>query len=99
MHRPSPRIMRAALVAHVVGMLGATEHIKNIFRPSARRHRRGGAAYPRQSEREKLRRQLGGFSRLHDHTVYYVGEPYVYEERRCPICDKGKSHAEAARAA
>jgi len=92
-------MMRAALVAHVVGMLGATEHIKNIFRPSARSHGRGGAAYPRQSEREKLRRQLGGFAALHDHTMHYISDASRKKVRRCPICDLGQTHAEAARAA
>ena len=59
----------------------------------------GGVMYPRNGEREKLRRQVGGFARLHDHTIYFVGSPYVYEERRCPICDQRLSHAEVARAA
>lgn len=99
MYRPSPRMMRAAIVAHVVGMLGATEHIKNIFKLSPRKYRRSSSLYPRQSEREKLRRQIGGFAKLHDHTIHYVGSPYVWQERRCPICDLGKSHAEVARAA
>lgn len=89
MHRPLPRTMRAALVAHVVGMLGATDHIKNIFRPSARNHGRGGAVYPRASERERLRNRIDGFSRLHDHHI-------ENKVRKCPICDLGMTPVELA---
>jgi hypothetical protein len=97
MHRPN-RLRSAALAAFVVGVLGATQHVKEIFRPVAgsRRNRRG-VQYPHHNDREKLRRRTGGFSKLHDHTVRYVGEPYLRAERYCPICDQGLSHAEAVK--
>lgn len=96
MHRPN-RLRSAALAAFVVGMLGATQHVKEIFRlvAGSRRNRRG-VQYPHHSEREKLRRRLGGFAKLHDHTIRYVGEPYLRAERRCPICDQGLSHEETS---
>ena len=86
--------MRAAIVASVIGMLGNTDYIKNIFTPSARVGRRASASYPRQSDREKLRRRIGGFAKLHDHTMIYPdGKPVRLFQ--CPICDLGMSHAKS----
>lgn len=99
MHRPN-RPRSAAIAAFVVGMLGATQHVKEIFRPVAgSRRNRSGSPYPHHNDLEKLRRRLGGFAKLHDHTIRYVGEPYLRAERRCPICDQGQSHDAVARAA
>jgi hypothetical protein len=55
-----------------------------------------GRTYPHHSEREMLRRRVGGFARLHDHNLYYVGGGK--RSRICSICDRGMSQVESAKA-
>ena len=86
--------MRAAILSSVIGVLGNINHITSIFTPSARVGKRLSRQYPRQSDREKLRRRIGGFAKLHDHTMIYPdGKPvHLFQ---CPICDLGMSHAKS----
>jgi hypothetical protein len=93
------------LAGIVVGLLGNTTRAMEVFtakrstkkRP-ARNFSASGHPYPHNSDREKLRRRIGGFAKLHDHTIRYVGEPYLCAERCCPICDQGQSHDVVAKA-
>ena len=59
----------------------------------------GTVRYPRGSEREKLRRKVGGFARLHNHYLINVDEPDNFDshsKRDCPICDRHLTHTQAA---
>jgi len=107
MHRPPRRYHAADLISIVIGLQSVAQAVKatsfnlgQAIRSARKRVARfygGGVMYPRNGEREKLRRQVGGFARLHDHTM----QPNFNMqrlERRCPICDQGLSHAEVARA-
>jgi hypothetical protein len=93
------------LAGIVVGLLGNTTRAMEVFtakrstkkRP-ARNFSASGHPYPHNSDREKLRRRIGGFAKLHDHTLVDVDYGRK-RERRCHICDQGQSHAEVARAA
>jgi len=57
--------------------------------------------YQRASERELLRRRIGGFAQLHDHRMHPVFlEPSGYCKlvRECPICDHHKTVYEVCKA-
>lgn len=103
MHRPPLRV-HARDIKSQVGLLEQFAKtvkldkvsVQQMFSGLANRFRRRygiGRAYPRQSAREKLRRRVGGFARLHDHNRY----PNLATERlerNCQICDMGISHAD-----
>lgn len=104
MHRPPLRV-HARDLNKQAGLLKAFADVVKIdfgraIRSLANRFSRTygrGRAYPHHSEREMLRRRVGGFARLHDHRIWIAGDPWMYMERRCPICDMGMTHAEVAR--
>ena len=100
MHRPPLRvhardlnkqanILKAFAAAVSIDMRGAIKSLVNRFKRSY-----GTSKYtPHQGAREKLRRRVGGFARLHDHNRY----PNLATERlerNCPICDMGITHAD-----
>ena len=103
MHRPPLRV-HARDLNKQAGLLKAFADVVKIYfgraiRSLANRFSRTygrGRAYPHHSEREMLRRRVGGFARLHDHAL----QPNLYRERMercCPICDLGVTHAEVAK--
>ena len=112
MHRPPRRYHAADLISIAIGLQAVAQAVKatsfnlgqaiRSARKRVARYYGGGVMYPRNGEREKLRRQVGGFAMLHDHRLESVMlEPsgYWIQKRNCPICDQWLSHAEVARAA
>ncbi len=123
MHRPPLRV-HARDIKSQVGLLEQFAKavkldkfsVQQMWNGLANRFKRRygiGRTYPRQSAREKLRRRVGGFARLHRHmivqtevTVYgtnQYGEPMMERLdvllRRCPVCDLGIPHADLEKAA
>lgn len=103
MHRPSLRvhardlnrqagILKAIMARmHSSMIAGALKGLANRFK----RHYGTSKYMPHQGAREKLRRRIGGFARLHDHRVE---RDSTGMRRCCPVCDLGIPHADLEKA-
>lgn len=109
MHRPPLRV-HARDIKSQVGLLEQFAKavkldkfsVQQMWNGLANRFRRRygiGRTYPRQSTREKLRRRVGGFARLHDHRRTYPDLVTERLVRDCPICDRHLSHADLEKTA